>query len=281
MKRCPTCNKTYTDPILSFCIDDGTPLVPVVSEEKATIVSPSTNEDADDDVGEHDWNAVAYRPPGSYVPPGVETNRRRVWPWVLGIIGVLVVGVLGLSIAAAVFLPRLVRSSQRDLGNSNARSGDSTNENANQSATALGDNSADKGTDSNSDSAGNLSIPPPTNKEQVVAQLTDLENEWTVANLNADKKKLDRVLADDYVGPGSEGQLQGKAEYIRTIQRDTTVQKWEFEDLQLTLRGDRATLSGKITYVLQDRSLVFDFTDKFVWRDGRWQATGSTVTPRE
>ena len=27
MKRCPTCNKTYTDDALSFCPSDGTPLV--------------------------------------------------------------------------------------------------------------------------------------------------------------------------------------------------------------------------------------------------------------
>ncbi|MGH9956985.1 MAG: DUF4190 domain-containing protein [Pyrinomonadaceae bacterium] len=27
MKRCPTCNRIYTDQALGFCIDDGTPLV--------------------------------------------------------------------------------------------------------------------------------------------------------------------------------------------------------------------------------------------------------------
>src|SRR6201988_5497351 len=26
MKRCPTCNRTYTDPALNFCLEDGTPL---------------------------------------------------------------------------------------------------------------------------------------------------------------------------------------------------------------------------------------------------------------
>ncbi len=27
MKRCPSCNRTYTDPSLNFCLEDGTPLV--------------------------------------------------------------------------------------------------------------------------------------------------------------------------------------------------------------------------------------------------------------
>src|SRR5258705_9663505 len=27
MKRCPSCNRTYTDTSLNFCLEDGTPLV--------------------------------------------------------------------------------------------------------------------------------------------------------------------------------------------------------------------------------------------------------------
>jgi len=52
--------------------------------------------------------------------------------------------------------------------------------------------------------------------------------------------------------------------------------------LKLNLIGDRATLSGKIKYELKDEDdLKFEFLDKFVWRDGRWQATGSEVKRRE
>jgi hypothetical protein len=29
---------------------------------------------------------------------------------------------------------------------------------------------------------------------------------------------------------------------------------------------------------LQDREAAFKFTDKFVWRDGRWQAVSSEVS---
>jgi hypothetical protein len=30
---------------------------------------------------------------------------------------------------------------------------------------------------------------------------------------------------------------------------------------------------------VKDQELAFNFVDKFVWRDGRWQATGSEVNP--
>ena len=29
MKRCPTCNRTFTDDALSFCLDDGAPLLTI------------------------------------------------------------------------------------------------------------------------------------------------------------------------------------------------------------------------------------------------------------
>ena len=53
--------------------------------------------------------------------------------------------------------------------------------------------------------------------------------------------------------------------------------RWEFSNLKLMLTGDRATLTGTITFFVEDRKREYDFTDKFVWRDGRWQSTGSVV----
>ncbi|HSE17715.1 MAG TPA: DUF4440 domain-containing protein [Pyrinomonadaceae bacterium] len=256
MKRCSTCNRTYTDPNLSFCIDDGTPLTTIEADDDTTVVRPRGNED-------DEWNAVAYRPPGAYVPPGTGAAkpRRRVWPWVVGIGGAFLLGILAISVAALILAPRLMRSREnprvaiREPNNSN------TAENRNMNA--------------------RVDAAPPANHDQVLAQLTALENEWTTANLAADKKKLDRILADDYVGQESEeGGLQSKTEYIETIERDTQVEKWEFSDLNLMLAGDRATLSGIITYFVRDRSVSFDFRDKFVWRDGRWQATGAELKRR-
>jgi len=54
--------------------------------------------------------------------------------------------------------------------------------------------------------------------------------------------------------------------------------------LRVTLTGDRAALKGLITLDVkddqgEDRRIRYQFTDKFVWRDGRWQAIGSEVNP--
>ncbi len=261
MKRCSTCNRTYEDPNLSFCIDDGTPLTSVETDD-TTVVRPRNTEPNTEDTG---WNAQAYQPPGSYVPPGTDQKRRRAWPWVLGIVGAFVLGILALSIAAAIVIPRMRRASRRYEQPPIT----STNREENSNVA-----------ESNANSSEEVNTPPPTDHAQVLGQLTNIEQEWTVANLNADKRKLDRILADDFVGQGDQNEQQSKADYIRTIQRNTDVDKWEFSDLKLDLAGDRAKLTGIITYFLRDRSVSFDFTDRFVWRDGRWQATGAEIKRR-
>ena len=269
MKRCSTCNRTYTDPNLKFCIDDGTPLAEVETDDDTTVVRPRGEDD--------ELNAIPYRPPSSYVPPGTgQVNKpRRVWPWIVGIAGAFLLGILAISIAATILVPRLLRARQNERVTVN------TNQRGNSNTAANRNTNTAESSNTNSNVTESVDAPPPGDRAQVLEQLKQLENEWTVANLNGDKKKLDRILADDYVGQANEeGRLQSKAEYIREIERDTQVEKWEFSDLSLTLAGDRATLSGIITYFLRDRTLSFDFKDKFVWRDGRWQATGAELKQR-
>jgi flagellum-specific peptidoglycan hydrolase FlgJ len=186
------------------------------------------------------------------------------------------VGLAVLATIASVVVPRMLRAvANNNSSNANVRSYRPANLNANSNANRNAN--VESGQD-NEDGEEN-SAAPPTNDEEVLAQLTDLENEWTVANVNADKKKLDRILADDYVGKTNEGKPHGKAEYIKTIEPDNTIQKWNFEDLKVSLIGERATLAGIIRLQVKDQEVVFNFVDKFVWRDGRWQATGSEVTP--
>lgn len=303
MKRCPSCNRTYTDLNLSFCIDDGTPLVAVTSDEP-TIVSSSPQDtgpssQSPDSTRIASPAAPAYQPPGSVVPPA-PASKRKIWPWVLGILFVLFLGVLALGIVAAIVIPSMMRAAANRNHNANIERSENSdsNLNSNKSDSNLNANESESDSNSNlnSNSPGQNSnlgsldsensnsneepgAAAPTDEQKVLADLTNIEHEWTAANINADKKALDRILADDYVGTSSDGKRQGKAQYIQTIERDTQIQKWDFEDLKVNLRGNRATLTGVIRLQLKDREVSYRFTDKFVWRDGRWQATASEVSP--
>ena len=286
MKRCPTCNKTFAEEHLSFCVEDGTPLVNAdVPDDEATVVRSSPAAGSNSEPGASiERDSKPYQPPGSYIPPGsYDQNKRRSWPWLLAVLAIAFVVFAGLGIAAAVFIPRLIGASNTNTNfnppderpSSNLNSNTNSNTNSNLNSNSNSDNwNANKSTAEDT-------TPPPTDESQVLSDLTDLENEWTVANINADKKKLDRILADDYVGT-VEGKAQGKAEYLKTIKRDNVIQKWNFENLKVVLKSDRATLTGTLHVDVKDeqgeiQSPAFRFTDKFVWRDGRWQATGSEV----
>jgi uncharacterized protein DUF4440 len=279
VKRCPTCNKTFTDRNLSFCIDDGTPLVPAADPpDEVTVVSSSTGEAADRSAGPSTAGGGAsvppYQPPGAYAPPGIPPPKRRVWPWILGLLLLLILVIVGMGTVAWFYfqpLKYITANTNTSNINANVNQGDNDNGSLNNSNSNTTEGNQSVNNDSNDDS------PPPTDEAVVLADLTNLEHEWTVANINADKKKLNRILADDYVGTSPEGRSQGKAEYLRTIERDTTIEHWEFDDLKVSLKGDRATLTGIIRFRIRGQDIVYRFVDKFVWRDGRWQATDSEV----
>lgn len=66
MKRCPTCNRTYTDLSLNFCLEDGTPLstdAPGGPDPNATLRYPSPRDTAEPPPTE------IYRPAPSTVTP--------------------------------------------------------------------------------------------------------------------------------------------------------------------------------------------------------------------
>lgn len=280
MKQCPNCKKTYTEESLSFCIEDGTPLIPVSSPaEESRTAAPEPASTGEAPAGSRDWQAPVYRPPGYNAPPGTGT-KRKFWPWVVGILAVVLLGIIGLSIAAAIVIPSLLRAAaNKNSTNFNAPADRDRNQNSESNSNSGNFNSSDVNENLNINAKKEEdSTAAPTDEEKVLPELRDLENEWTLANINADKKALDRILADDYVGTSSDGKRQGKAEYINTIVRDTVTEKWEFNELQVTLNGDRATLTGVVRFTVRQQDLPYRFTDKFVWRDGRWQATGSEVS---
>src|SRR5574341_55602 len=130
MKRCPQCNRTYTDDALSFCLDDGSPLVnasaPSSFDPGATVQYPQGRDTAPQPTVAFGAGQMppAPTPPPAWSPmPPVAPQKRSVWPWILGIGAVLVfigIGVLILIVALASM-----------GGNNNNNSNNSNNANAN------------------------------------------------------------------------------------------------------------------------------------------------------
>jgi hypothetical protein len=181
-----------------------------------------------------------------------------VWPWVAG--GVLLLFFFVMVIVAVILIPQIVKKSQ----NSNRVVIDVPTPEPSETSSPKSDESPSP-------------AEVPTDEDVVQTQLTDLEKRWTQANIDGDKAALEQILADEYSGGDPS---HNKRQYIDELKPDTAVKSWELEDLSVDLEGDRATMTGYLKQVTTAGNEVYSFTDEFVWRDGRWQATGAEIKER-
>ena len=157
MKRCPTCNRTYADLSLNFCLDDGTPLTSEAApttDLNATVRYPPPRETAEPPPTE------IYRPGPTAAPPPRPTSpppppppqwspspppppakkSNAIW-WILGgvaALAVIGVGVIVMFIALASLgsdsnTANINRNANRNanvIANANANTNINTNANA-------------------------------------------------------------------------------------------------------------------------------------------------------
>jgi hypothetical protein len=172
MKRCPTCNRTYTDDALSFCLEDGGPLLSVPDppssfDPNATMryteprdtssptevyrPTPSTGGQSSqsNQVVNPSW---ATMPGAGAAPPPA---KKSILPWIIGG-GVLLI-VLGVgAVILIVALVSLSSNSNKNSNNSNnsanrsSKNGDSrlTNSNNSNSTNANGNTNANSSSSS-------------------------------------------------------------------------------------------------------------------------------------
>ncbi len=154
MKRCPNCNRTYTDLSLNFCLEDGTPLIneAAPSPDPGATVRYSTPRDTNQPPpteiyrGSPPVNQVAglAQPPVQQwtpmpQPPMMQAPTRKksnaVW-WILG--GFAVIAVIGIGLVIMIVaLASLNSNSNSNNANANrelARNNGNTNSNSNINA---------------------------------------------------------------------------------------------------------------------------------------------------
>ena len=174
MKRCPNCNRTYTDEALNFCLEDGTPLVGSAAERNETLrygaprdsnppptevyrPVPSSNQAPPPMAN----RAPHFQPQWSPMPIAQPRKSNAVW-WVLG--GLAVVVVLGIGVVVIL----LAIASINSQSNSN-RIANTNTVNRNTNSNRLG----------NTNSRGN------TNSASTLpSSFTDdfSEQKWTVTS---------------------------------------------------------------------------------------------------
>ena len=278
MKHCPSCQRAYDD-AQKFCLQDGTPLADGAPASSAGAASfggaqppgptsppPPPQPRSTFGAGPGGGGAQGYGAPPPPPHAGGAPRKRKVWPFVLGGVVVLGVGFIALLIVGALFL-------RRNLPDRNV------NVNVNTNAANL---NANRNRSLNADTVvggGNTNGAAAGDDDAVMAELTKLENDWIRANIAADKEALERILADEYIGTSSSGEVQNKQQYLENIEPDETVVSWDSEDVRLMRKGDAAVLTGVLVWNTKEGSQRYRFTDTFVRREGRWQALSSQTAP--
>lgn len=126
MKRCPKCNRVYSDETLRFCLEDGAPLVDEAIQAPTVQYSQP---------GSHppQPTMVSSMPPAPWSGAQPQAKKRSAWPWILG--SIAAVCVLGIGLIVLVFA--LAGLSNDNQNNNTSRSDPP----ANQSTTNANDNS--------------------------------------------------------------------------------------------------------------------------------------------
>lgn len=125
MKRCPSCNRTYTDTSLNFCLDDGTPLVTDTGiDPNATIRYTEVHDTSSppDPYRQQTPLLNQVEPsaqPRKWAPtPPVPVRKKSsaIW-WILG--GVLVVGIIGIGLVIMLIALASIGSNSNENTNAN------------------------------------------------------------------------------------------------------------------------------------------------------------------
>lgn len=167
MKRCPTCNRTYADLSLNFCLDDGTPLTTDAAappDLNATIRYPSPRDTSEPPPTEIYRPATPTPPPPQltqpppqraqqqWTPPAVPQKKSNAVWWILG--GFAAVLVIGIGLVVMIIaLASLGSDTNTNVANVNANANSNRNANVNANANA---NIANTNANANVSSVGPL-----------------------------------------------------------------------------------------------------------------------------
>lgn len=118
---------------------------------------------------------------------------------------------------------------------------------------------------------------------KALVEVMRLEGRWARAVVRRDVKALGRILADDYVGTGSDGEVRDKARTLAELKSVFVGFKSFTQDgFDVRFEGDTATVTGcaTVTALVEGREVSgrYTYTRVYVRRKGRWQVTQSRTT---
>ena len=114
-------------------------------------------------------------------------------------------------------------------------------------------------------------------------ELLRVEKEFAEAIVKNDLEGIERLVADDWIIIGPDGEIVERARFFEVIKSGAmTHDTMESEDFRIRIYGDSAVVTGitraKGKFMGQEFSTQERATDVFINRDGRWQCVLTHLT---
>jgi len=127
-----------------------------------------------------------------------------------------------------------------------------------------------------------------SHNSEVETKIKAVEDSWAAAQLQKDHGAgvIDGLLANDYAGVGSKGEMRDKAKQMEHIRADTDTYSYSKND-SMTVHAygpDLATVCGTSTEKGKDKdgkefNRSYAWVDTWTQRNGKWQCIASGGTP--
>jgi ketosteroid isomerase-like protein len=122
--------------------------------------------------------------------------------------------------------------------------------------------------------------PAKTKTPSTADAIKQIEHEWTDAAKAADADKLGQILADDWIGLGTDGKTTNKNDFIAGYTSGKSkMESFDFGAMSVKVMGNVAVVQGSDTEKSmadgKDTSGKWAWMDVFEKRDGKWVAVRS------
>ena len=116
------------------------------------------------------------------------------------------------------------------------------------------------------------------NAQRDVDTLTALNRDYVASVQKGDVKRLEEILADDFMCSNPDGSLLDKAEFLKLMAQPVTTSWLVAEDVRIRLLGDFAIIHGRFNSRSADgKQRRGRYTDNWARRDGTWVAVSAHV----
>jgi hypothetical protein len=109
---------------------------------------------------------------------------------------------------------------------------------------------------------------------QVELYIKDSESKWAESLANGDTASVNKILADDFIGTGSDGGRYTKHEALGWLSSPTSFIYNHLDSVKVTFYGNMAIARGSETWERRSGDVLkgqYVWTDTWLLRNDKWQ----------